>query len=119
MRRAALLTVLAAACTRPVLYYPSPEAAGVTTATAATPATPTPPLLVLGSTDAVTDGDYLASRGILVPVAGADMTRVEDSFNELRDGDRTHEAIDILAPRDAQPAAPVESREGIDQAVLM
>jgi murein DD-endopeptidase MepM/ murein hydrolase activator NlpD len=27
------------------------------------------------------------------------MTRVEDSFNDARDGDRVHRAIDILAPR--------------------
>ena len=40
-----------------------------------------------------------ARRQIIVPVAGADMTRVEDSFNDPRDGDRVHRAIDILAAR--------------------
>ena len=52
-----------------------------------------------GSTSASADVEYLRSRQIIVPVAGADMTRVEDSFNEPRDGDRVHRAIDILAPR--------------------
>jgi murein DD-endopeptidase MepM/ murein hydrolase activator NlpD len=35
-----------------------------------------------------------------VPVAGAEMAKVEDTFNEGRDGgQRVHHAIDILAPR--------------------
>ncbi len=45
------------------------------------------------------DMEYLRSRQLIVPVAGADMTRVEDSFNEPREGARVHRAIDILAPR--------------------
>lgn len=97
------------ACARPVLYYPEPL-------TAEKPAEPKPaskpnpspsggvPLMSVseytpaGST-ASADIEYLRSRQIIVPVAGADMTRVEDSFNEPRDGDRVHRAIDILAPR--------------------
>ena len=48
----------------------------------------------------MSDDEYLHYRHILVPVAGADMSRVEDSFNEPRDGgERMHRAIDILAPR--------------------
>lgn len=48
----------------------------------------------------MSDTDYLRARAILIPVAGADMTRVDDSFYEGRDGgDRVHRAIDILAPR--------------------
>jgi len=36
----------------------------------------------------------------MVPVAGADMSKVEDTFLDGRDGgERTHRAIDILAPR--------------------
>ena len=105
MRRAALIVVLVAACTRPVLYYPSPEAAGVASPKASSPApvrpaSSSPPLMTVSmDSSSMTDTDYLKARGILVPVAGADMTRVEDSFNEPRDGDRVHHAIDILAPR--------------------
>ena len=36
----------------------------------------------------------------MVPVAGADMGKVYDTFNDPRDGgERVHRAIDILAPR--------------------
>ena len=107
MRRAALVVVLVAACTRPVLYYPSPEVAGA--APKASSPAPSPasrpalssPVAMIVAVDSsfITDTDYLKARGILVPVAGADMTRVEDSFNEPRDGVRVHHAIDILAPR--------------------
>lgn len=82
-----LATSLAAACSRPVLYYPTPEAAREASSPVASEAPPR-------------DVSYLAQRHIILPVAGADMTKVDDSFNEERDGgDRTHRAIDILAPR--------------------
>ena len=55
-------------------------------------------LVTVGTTTA-DDVDYLLARHILVPVAGANMAKVEDSFKEPRDGDRVHRAIDILAPR--------------------
>lgn len=43
---------------------------------------------------------YLASRGLLVPVAGVDAGRLRDSFGAGRDGGaRQHNAIDIMAPR--------------------
>jgi len=48
----------------------------------------------------MSDEEYLLARHILVPVAGADMARVDDSFKAPRDGgERVHRAIDILAPR--------------------
>jgi murein DD-endopeptidase MepM/ murein hydrolase activator NlpD len=105
MRRFSLLVLLTAACARPALYYPSPEGRAPepkpapATTKSATPSLSTaavmPPDL-----SSMSDADYLRWRSILVPVAGADMTRVDDSFNEGRDGgDRTHRAIDILAPR--------------------
>ena len=99
-----------AACTRPTLYYPDPDpgpsSKPATTARTAPPApraSPSPTAFpdatvgVAGST--TSDVAYLLSRHILVPVAGADMSKVEDSFYEPRDGGRTHRAIDILAPR--------------------
>jgi murein DD-endopeptidase MepM/ murein hydrolase activator NlpD len=71
------------ACSRPVLYYPTTEPAPVTTP----------------SESASADVEYLALRHIMLPVAGADMAKIDDSFHEPRDGDRVHRAIDILAPR--------------------
>jgi murein DD-endopeptidase MepM/ murein hydrolase activator NlpD len=85
-----------------VLYYPvpvgapQPVPAGAPTSTpASTPAsTPDASAAVPSAND-----EYLRARSILLPVAGADMSKVEDSFNEPRDGGRVHRAIDILAPR--------------------
>ncbi|HVX42046.1 MAG TPA: M23 family metallopeptidase [Gemmatimonadaceae bacterium] len=108
MRLAIRLTLVigcaAAACTRPVLYYPTPESAGVTPAPkpvlAGEPsARPVPPDRN-GSMAAMSDLEYLDDRHLLVPVAGADMSKVADTFEDGRDGgERTHHAIDILAPR--------------------
>lgn len=124
MRRLAFI-ILATACVRPVLYYPTPESAGLrassdsaagptvnSTPTGATNATTTAsgdadnrvPLMIgagriKSSTTRSSDEAYLISRHILLPVAGADPSQIQDSFNEGRDGDRKHRAIDILAPR--------------------
>src|SRR5438034_8064071 len=39
-------------------------------------------------------------RSLTFPVAGGDSTRLDDSFDEPRDGGvRRHNAIDIMAPR--------------------
>lgn len=43
--------------------------------------------------------DYLISRDMEIPVAGATVRQLEDAFDEGRDGARMHRAIDILAPR--------------------
>jgi peptidoglycan LD-endopeptidase LytH len=97
-----------AACTRPTLYYPEPDpgpsskpAAAARAPAARAPADaehPDATVALVGSTS-TGDAAYLLARHILVPVAGADMSKVEDSFYEPRDGGRTHRAIDILAPR--------------------
>ena len=98
MRKAVLMMVLTAACTRPVLYYPSPapETASVqpAAATVLTPVTAPAP-----DASAMSDADYLMSRSLVMPVAGADIAHVEDTYNDPRDGQRVHHAIDILAPR--------------------
>jgi murein DD-endopeptidase MepM/ murein hydrolase activator NlpD len=100
MRRVCFLLLGLAACARPVLYYPTPESAGVpaTSTIAATVRDSAPPMP--SDVAAMSDEEYLRYRHILVPVAGADMSRVWDSFAEPRDaGERVHRAIDILAPR--------------------
>ena len=47
-------------------------------------------------TDAVT---YLRHRRLHLPVQGVEVKDLRSSFHEKRGGARTHEAIDILAPR--------------------
>jgi murein DD-endopeptidase MepM/ murein hydrolase activator NlpD len=101
--RALVLAALAAAsaCARPVLYYPVP--AGAPSQPAAQPVlagTASSAATANKSPAGLADLDYLYARHIVLPVAGADMSKVEDTFNDPRDGgDRVHRALDILAPR--------------------
>jgi murein DD-endopeptidase MepM/ murein hydrolase activator NlpD len=103
IRLSCIALVAAAACSRPVLYYPTPEGAPAPAAPNPAPvATPvaTPVAPVAPDAASMTDVEYLASRHLMVPVAGADMSKVEDTFLDGRDGgERTHHALDILAPR--------------------
>jgi murein DD-endopeptidase MepM/ murein hydrolase activator NlpD len=41
----------------------------------------------------------LRATGLLVPVKGAVLSKIENSFDAPRDGGRRHDAVDILAPR--------------------
>jgi peptidoglycan LD-endopeptidase LytH len=101
-----VLATLATGCARPVLYYPTPESAGARSAprAASRPAESAPaeggrPIAAYDES-AAADMEYLEERHLLVPVAGADMSKVDDSFYADRDGgERTHHALDILAPR--------------------
>jgi peptidoglycan LD-endopeptidase LytH len=46
------------------------------------------------------DFDRLRERHLAIPVAGVGSERIQDTFNDGRDGgERVHNAIDILAPR--------------------
>ena len=40
----------------------------------------------------------LAAKGLIIPVEGVDPSRVRDSYTASRGG-RTHDAVDIMAPR--------------------
>ncbi len=101
-----LVVAAVTGCARPVLYYPTTMSAPAPAGTRA-PERPAPmaavPLSIPASssaTAAMTDAEYLVYRQLLLPVAGANMARVEDTFNDDRDGgERTHHALDILAPR--------------------
>ena len=75
------------------------------------PAPPPPheepaPTATIGETEAVQD---LRRRGLLVPVDGVERDQLRRSFEENRDG-RSHEAIDILAPRDTPVRAVEDGR---------
>jgi murein DD-endopeptidase MepM/ murein hydrolase activator NlpD len=59
-------------------------------------------IAVIDSTPAAvpTDGDLaVLQRELIVPVAGVAKSALHDTYGELRGGTRTHEALDILAPR--------------------
>lgn len=110
------LSLFSAACARPVLYYPTPVAPTEPTASAG-PANNTPSDRGPGAATAsvaVPDAtavanpasgvsssemDYLRSRHLQLPVAGVSPASLEDSFDQPRDGERRHNAIDIMAPR--------------------
>ena len=90
-----LAALIVSGCSRHVYSAPAPAAA--------------PRVVLAGSTSASTLGaasvssaeavDYLVARGMLLPVAGANPNKLQDSFDEGRDGGRSHRALDILAPR--------------------
>jgi murein DD-endopeptidase MepM/ murein hydrolase activator NlpD len=75
--------LLLAACSRArVATEPSP-------ATARSPDSPA---------DRLTPEAALAAKGLIIPVQGVDPSRVRDSYTASRGG-RTHDAVDIMAPR--------------------
>jgi murein DD-endopeptidase MepM/ murein hydrolase activator NlpD len=45
------------------------------------------------------DLEELHYRGLLVPIAGIDASKIPNSFSDARDGQRKHNAIDIFAKR--------------------
>ena len=45
------------------------------------------------------DEEYFLDHQLMVPVDGVQPKDLRDTFNEARDGGRTHRATDILAPR--------------------
>ena len=103
MRRSfALMLVLASttACTRTLIQpYPAPVAAAPEPAArpVVLAGAPTKPgRNAVGEAEAV---EYLMARGMEIPVAGRTVKQLEDTFDEGRDGGRTHRALDILAPR--------------------
>lgn len=90
------VALMTAACSRgrsPVHTEPAPasaRAAGTDNPTAA----PAPASQPAPSTPEAT----LAAKGLIVPVEGVPPSRVQDSYTAARGG-RTHDAVDIMAPR--------------------
>ena len=50
----------------------------------------------------------LRTSGLLVPVRGAVLNKIEDSFDAPRDGGRRHDSVDILAPRGTAVLAAID-----------
>lgn len=59
---------------------------------------PPPASTVDSSAAALTPEAALAGKGLIIPVEGVDPSRVRDSYTASRGG-RTHDAVDIMAPR--------------------
>jgi len=92
MRSLRLVLILAlAACARlPVATAPMPQVQMVLV-----DSTFIPDSIIAPSSDF----EYLRTRHLLLPVAGAMPAQIQDSFDDPRDNGRKHRAIDILAPR--------------------
>ncbi len=76
----------------PPVVEPRPEAR--TDAIVPAPVASVPPVI---SADPIED---LRKRQLQLPVEGLTREDLRDTFNEMRGGDRRHEALDIPAPRD-------------------
>ena len=89
--------MILAACSRArVTTEPSAEQAAVDTLSSNPAATPS-----------LTPEAALAAKGLIIPVEGVDPSRVRDSYTASRGG-RTHDAVDIMAPR----GTPVVAADG-------
>ncbi len=104
MRRslALVLALGSTACARTFVGpYPAPVAE------APAPAVATRPVVLAGAParpgrNAVSEEEavsYLMGRSMEIPVAGRTVKNLEDTFDEGRDGGRSHRALDILAAR--------------------
>jgi murein DD-endopeptidase MepM/ murein hydrolase activator NlpD len=54
------------------------------------------------------DAEYFEAHPLMVPVEGIRPEELRDSFNDTRDGGRTHRATDILAPRGTPVVAAID-----------
>ena len=99
-----LAGVAVTAAIRPVPPQPRPVAAAIEVkpASAETPPPVAPPAPPVSTAPPVISADPiedLRRRQLTLPVQSIAADDIRDSFNELRDGSRRHEAIDVLAPR--------------------
>lgn len=62
------------------------------------PVAPPPAPEATSVTDA--DLDYIASRNLLIPVAGVKASDLRDTFSQARSEGRQHNALDIMAPQE-------------------
>jgi murein DD-endopeptidase MepM/ murein hydrolase activator NlpD len=60
---------------------------------------PRPEAIPRSSTAHLSPEAALAAKGLIIPVKGVDPSRIRDSYTAGRGGGRTHDAVDIMAPR--------------------
>ena len=112
---ASMLLIMTALTTRPSPPRLQPEAHTAPRAATIGPSRPTAEPLIVpdrpragpatptgGASRTPVTGSIaeLRRRGLLVPVAGVAASSLRSSFGDPRSGGRSHQAIDILAPRD-------------------
>ena len=73
--------------------------ASMTTACARSRITTEPVAEVSSVTASQTPEAALAAKSLIIPVKGVDASRIRDSYTAGRGGGRTHDALDIMAPR--------------------
>jgi murein DD-endopeptidase MepM/ murein hydrolase activator NlpD len=71
------------------------------------PATPAAPVTAASAAEVTSSELELRNRKLDLPVQGASRADLRESFHDQRDGTRSHEAIDMLAPRNT-PVLAVE-----------
>ncbi|MDB4913478.1 MAG: endopeptidase [Gemmatimonadetes bacterium] len=98
MRRAVfvLLALVVTACNRQLYSAPAPVSAPAPTAPSSRPRIEPLPPEAAANFDVVS---YIIGRSMLLPVAGATVAQLHDTFDEGRDTERVHRALDIMAPR--------------------
>ena len=97
---------------QPVVSAPGASAA-VSEATLAVPTTVRPrahPESTDASLQALAKPSSSALEGLLIPVAGVQAAQLEDTFDQARSAGRTHDAIDIMAPRGTAVVAANDGR---------
>jgi murein DD-endopeptidase MepM/ murein hydrolase activator NlpD len=74
----------------------------------AAPPGPSPSATPAASRPTQADAEYFDEHQLMVPVEGIAPNKLRDTFNEARDGGRTHRATDILAPRGTPVLAAID-----------
>jgi len=89
---------------------PTPTATPSPTPTEQATPTPSPQTLLQPRTPGGEADATLASMRLLLPVQGVKPEELRDTFSDSRSEGRVHDAIDIMAPRDAPVVAAADGR---------